>query len=220
MTPPPAQIPTPHEAIAAAVKEDFQYATRPCPTSGVISAAVELLEALQEAAAGRAIEPGDFSNIHHDAGLAPVALHAQVEAFRRQHHANIDALDLLAEVVHATGEQLGQDVTILEGPVPYPDAPAGSGGYVVVQRTTKTPAWGPEGNFNLVVHLRWSDDRITSKAWEWTAHPDAGALSTGHYITIIAPPPSPASAAEVGERIAGVLSGDVKAWPTTRLPVG
>ncbi|SNR41210.1 hypothetical protein [Actinomadura mexicana] len=69
---------------------------------------------------------------------------------------------------------------------------------------------------NLVVHLRYGAS--LSPFWEWTAHPDSHG-GTSHYITIIAPPPSPASAAEVGERIAGVLSGAIKAWPTSQTPV-
>jgi hypothetical protein len=209
-----ATAPTPYGAIASAVKDDFKSATRPCPTSGVISAAVELLEALWAAADQKGVEPADFGTHPYDR-LAPVALRAQTEAFRRQHDAGADPIGLVAEAIHATGQHLGQDVTILEGPVAYGDGP---GAYGVLQRVSQTPPWGPDGDLNLVIHLRYGDSLSMSNSWEWTAHPDAGG--TSHYITLIAPPPSLASAAEVGERIAEVLNGDIKAWPTARLPVG
>ncbi|MFG1857525.1 hypothetical protein ACGFJT_37220 [Actinomadura geliboluensis] len=78
------------------------------------------------------------------------------------------------------------------------------------------PPWGDDGDLDLVIHLRYGGMTM-SPSWEWTAHPDVGS-GTSHYVTIIAPPPSLASAAEVGERIAGVLNGAIKGWPTSRLP--
>lgn len=207
MTPPTA--PTAYEAIAAAVTDDFTSGTRPCPTRGVISAAVELLEALWDAAAPLGVEPADFTTLRGE--LAPVALEAQIQAFRRRHDLDIDPAALLSEVIAATGQHLGQNITVIEGPTGYDDGP---GAYAVLARLPQTPPWGYDGTLNLVVHLRHSDAFPRRRDWEWTAHPDTPG-GTSHHVTIIAPPPGPATAAEVGERIAGVLTGAVKAWPTT-----
>lgn len=204
MTPPTP--PTATEAIFEAVKDAFSGGTHPCPTSGVIEAAVELLEALWAAAAEKGVEPGDFAHLYGE--LAPVALWAQIASSRRRHDADLDPVALVAEAVRATGRHLGQDVTTVEGPVAYSDGP---GAYAVVQRVAQTPPWGLDGDLDLVVHLRY--DKDFSHAWEWTAHPDDPG--TSHHVTIIAPPPSLAAAGEVGERIAGVLSGGIKAWPTS-----
>lgn len=212
VTPPTA--PTPHDAIAAAVRAAFQSGTHPCPTSGVISAATELLEALWAAAAQKGVEPRDFDTLYGE--LAPVVLQAQIEAFRRRHDPDLAPDTVLAEAIRAAGRHLGQDVKVVEGPSAYSEGP---GAYAVIQRVPQTPPWGPGGDLNLVVHLRHDDGVSTSNTWEWTAHPDVPG-GTSHHITIIAPPPSHASAAEVGERLAGVLSGSIKAWPASGPPVG
>lgn len=162
------------------------------------------------AAANKGVQPGDFNHLYGD--MASVALWAQIEAFRRQHVPDVDPVAVLTETIHATGWHLGQDVTVLEGPLTYKDGP---GAYVVVQRVPQTPPWGMDGDLNLIVHLRHGDDMTMKTSWEWTAHPDNPG-GTSHYVTIIAPPPDLASASEVGERIAGVLTGAVKAWPTSR----
>lgn len=209
---PPPTAPSASEAIAGAVTAAFQSGTHSCPTRGVISAAVELLEALWDAAAQKGVEPGDFDTLYGE--LAPVALHAQIKAFLRRHDPGIDPVAVVAEAVRGAGRHLGQDLTVLEGPVTYED---GTGAYAVVQRVQQTPPWGDDGSLNLVVHLRHSDSLTMADSWEWTAHPDTPG-GTSHYVTIIGPPPGLASAAEVGERIAGVLTGTVKAWPSSRLP--
>jgi hypothetical protein len=131
-----------------------------------------------------------------------------VEALKKSWQSQPEAVDPLAlvqEVVRAAAQELDQEAAalVVEGPVAVSPVRA----YVVLARQDQTPAWGPTGTAPLVVRLDREDwGGGTLGPWEWTLFPDHPG-GAGVVATVLAPPPSPQVATEIGQIASWALTG-------------
>ncbi|GAA1455843.1 hypothetical protein [Nocardiopsis tropica] len=169
----------------------------PVPTPTALAAAAALLDDLHATAARHGVDPADLHQGDH-------VLDALARAYGRQaDDVDVDALALVREATRAAAQALDMETGALtvEAPVGHSAVCA----YVTLGRLPQTPAWGPTGHSPLVLRLD-REDWGGGKAGPWTWSLFAlGAM--GVVATIVAPPPSPEVAVEVGQIAARALSG-------------
>lgn len=134
----------------------------------------------------------------------------------------IEPTALLADMVSAAAVNLGRPLEATAPPA-LNDTRAEIA-YVVLPRQPESPSWGPNGDAPLVVSLGQPDIAAANAAASsgapivgsyqpgpWTWHLDhrvPGSFFIGG-MRVVAPPPSPDVAAEIGVLVADVLTGTV-----------
>lgn len=179
------------------IRQAARNAMKPVLTPSAMEAAVALYDDLAATAVRHDVDP--------DALRLGWGVVEAVKGAWQQEVPDIDALALIDTMSGAAAQELGVEVDdlLVEPSVRHSPMCA----YTVLRRQEQTPAWGPTGFSPLVVRLdreEWGLDR--RDPWAWTLFALGG---DGVVATVIAPPPGPEVAAEVGRIAAQALSGEL-----------